>query len=83
MPDIDKAKTAQKQVPTEQRNRYRELYADVAKAMRLSTAAQSQLTAYHHGMLAENNVPVGQSIDWWENGEIRDKADCKEPPEVN
>ncbi len=83
MPDIDKAKPAQKQVPVEQRNKYRALYTEVAKAHRMSEAAQSALNAYHHEMLVENDVPVGKTIDWWKNGEIRDKADCEQPPEVN
>lgn len=83
MPDIDKAKAAANQVPVEQRNRYRELYNVVSKAMRMSTAAGSALNAYHHEMLVENDVPVGKTIDWWKNGEIKDKADCEQPPEVN
>ena len=68
---------------TEEQVHYREVYAAVALAARQLEIAQAKLTAHHNQMLVDLSVRSGDSIDWWGGGEVKRKADCKGPPEVN
>ena len=81
MPDID---TAKKPAPLpEELQRYHDAYAELARTFRLFKVAESGLEQVYNELLVEFDVPVGHGIDVHGDGQIKKKAECAKPEEVN